>query len=82
MTAGVGYLRNLIRSKGYVVGAFFDGKLKGFASVEPAVFGTVAKYMSLSNIHVSRDLRRQRIGEELFALTKKWAKEHGEEKEV
>ena len=77
---GVAYLRNLIQSKGYVVGAFYDGKLKGFASVEPVIFGTDAKYMVLSNIHISQDMRRQGIGKELFALTKKWAKEHGAEK--
>ena len=77
---GVDYLRALIRSKGYVVGAFFDGKLKGFASVEPVIFGTEAKYMTLSNIHVSQDMRRHGIGKELLTLTKKWAKEHGAEK--
>ena len=76
----VNYLRNLIESKGYVVGAFFEGKLKGFASVEPALFGTDAKYMNLSNLHISQDMRRQGMGRELFALTKKWAKEHGAEK--
>ena len=77
---GVAYLRNLIQSKGYVVGAFYDGKLKGFASVEPVIFGTDAKYMVLSNIHISQDMRRQGIGKELFALAKMWAKERGAEK--
>ena len=77
---GVDYLRNLIKSKGYVVGAFFDGKLKGFASVEPVIFGTTAKYMDLSNIHISQDMRRQGIGKELFILAKRWAKERGAEK--
>lgn len=77
---GIDYLRNLIKSNGYVVGAFFDGQLKGFASVEPAVFGTHARYMNLSNIHISQDMRRQGIGKELFALSKKWAQEHGAEK--
>ena len=77
---GIDYLRNLIQSTGYVVGAFYDGKLKGFASVEPVIFGTDAKYMVLSNIHISQDMRRQGIGKELFALAKMWAKEHGAEK--
>ena len=76
----VEYLRNLIKSNGYAVGAFLDVKLKGFASVDPAIFGTNAKYMNLSNIHISQDARRMGIGKELFALTKKWAKEHGAEK--
>ena len=69
-------VKNLIKSDGYVVGAFFQGHLKGFASVESAVFGTHAKYIDLSNIHISQDMRRQGIGKELFALAKKWAREH------
>lgn len=77
---GVDYLKNLIRLEGYVVGAFFDGKLKGFASVEPDIFGATAKYMDLSNIHISQDMRRRGIGKALFILAKRWAKEHGAEK--
>ncbi|MGN0352941.1 MAG: GNAT family N-acetyltransferase [Roseburia sp.] len=77
---GVQYLKNLINSNGYVVGAFFNGQLKGFASVEPAIFGNHAKYMDLSNIHVSQEMRGQGIGKELFRLAKKWAKEHHAEK--
>ena len=44
---GVDYLRNLIQSKGYVVGAFLDGKLKGWlgffdaAIIEPKPFESV-----------------------------------------
>lgn len=77
---GVQYLKNLINSGGYVVGAFCDGHLKGFASVEPAIFGTHAKYVDLSNIHVSQDMRGQGIGRELFILAKKWAKDMQAEK--
>ena len=77
---GVDYLKNLLKLEGYVVGAFFDGKLKGFASVEPVIFGATAKYMDLSNIHISQDMRRQGIGKELFVLAKRWAKERGAEK--
>ena len=36
--------------------------------------------MDLSNIHVSRDMRRQGIGRELFSLAKQWAREHMAEK--
>ena len=76
---GVQYLKNLIKSNGYVIGAFYNGQLKGFTSVEPVIFGTHAKYMDLSNIHVSRDMRGQGIGKELFNLAKKWAKvQHAE----
>lgn len=74
------YLKNLINSGGYVVAAFCNGQLKGFTSVNPAIFGIDAKYMELSNIHVSQDMRGQGIGKELFDLTKKWAKKHGAEK--
>lgn len=77
---GVKYLKNLIKSNGYVIGAFYNGQLKGFASVEPVIFGTHAKYMDLSNIHVSRDMREQGIGKELFSLAKKWAKAQHAEK--
>ena len=77
---GVQYLKSLIESKGYVIGAFYNGQLKGFASVEPVIFGTSAKYMDLSNIHVSQDMRRNGIGNELFILAKKWEKEQHAEK--
>ena len=76
----VQYLKNLINSNGYVAGAFYKGQLKGFTSVNPAIFGIDAKYMDLSSIHVSRDMRGQGIGKELFELAKKWAKKHGAEK--
>lgn len=78
--AGILYLKSLIDAGGYVVGAFCDGHLKGFMSVEPDLFGTDAGYMDLSNIHVSRDMRGQGIGRELFMSAKKWAKEHGADK--
>lgn len=77
---GAEYLRQLIISGGYVLGAFCERKLKGFVSVEPAIFGANTKYMNLSNIHVSRDMRGQGIGKELFCLAKKWAKSHNAEK--
>lgn len=76
----VQYLKELINGNGYVVGAFFNGQLKGFASVDSAIFGNRAKYMDLSNIHVSQDMRGQGIGKELFHLAKKWAKEQQAEK--
>lgn len=77
---GVEYLRQLIISGGYAAGAFYEEKLKGFVSVEPAIFGTHTKYMDLSNIHVSQDMRGRGIGKELFYMAKKWAKVHNAEK--
>lgn len=78
--SGVNYLKRVITCCGYVVGAFCDGQLKGFMSVEPEIFGNNFKYMCLSNIHVSKDMRAMGIGKELFRLAKKWAKEHNAEK--
>lgn len=77
---GIEYLKNLIESGGYAVGAFLNGQLKGFVSVEPEMFGTNAKYLILSNIHISREMRGCGIGKELFSLAKKWAKSKGAEK--
>lgn len=77
---GILYLKKIIQLKGYVVAAFSNGQLKGFASVDPTIFGTHAKYMDLSNIHVSKDMRGHGIGKELFLLAKKWAKDHQAEK--
>lgn len=77
---GVEYLRGLIRAGGYAVGAFCDGKLKGFASVENAFFGTHDRYMDLSNIHVSREMRGKGIGRTLFNMAKEWAKDRNADK--
>lgn len=41
------------------------------------MFGTNTRYIILSNIHVSLDMRGQGIGQELFSLAKKWAKSNG-----
>lgn len=76
----VRYLRNLIQIKGFIVGAFSSGQLKGFASVEPALFGSEKEYADLSNIHVSQDMRGKGIGRELFCLAKKSAKDSGAKK--
>lgn len=78
--SGVDYLKNLIASGGYAVGAFYNGQLKGFMSVEAKIFGNYFRYIDLSNIHVSREMRGLGIGKELFRLAKKWAKEHNAEK--
>lgn len=72
-------LRNTVASGGVVYGAF-DGKaLKGFASVEPRLFGGEQKYLDLSCIHVSRDKRGKGIGRALFERACGWAREHGAE---
>lgn len=73
-------LRNTVTEGGVVFGAFIDGLLKGFSSVEPALFGKSKEYLDLSSIHVSEDARSKGIGKELFRLSKEWAKGHGARK--
>ncbi len=70
-------LKHTLESGGFVYGAFLRGDLKGFVSVEPVLFGGKRKYLDLSCIHVSEDMRGQGIGKVLFEAAKKWAKEAG-----
>ena len=53
----VSCLRNTVATGGLVCAAFYDGVLKGFVSVEPKLFGGDHKYLDLSSIHVSEDMR-------------------------
>lgn len=73
-------LRNTISSGGFVYGAFSDGKLKGFASVEAELFGGEHRYLDLTSIHVSADMRGKGIGRALFTAARAWAKAHSAEK--
>lgn len=73
-------LRNTIVTGGFVYAAFYNGTLKGFTSVESVLFGGEQKYMELSSIHVSEDMRNKGIGAELFLAAKAWAKEKGAKK--
>ena len=70
-------LKHTIAVGGFVYAAFYDNILKGFVSVEPDLFGGVHRYLDLSAIHVSEDMRGKGIGKNLFAAAKEWAKEHG-----
>ena len=76
----VSCLKNTIQSGGFVYGAFDSGKLKGFVSVEPGLFGGIQNYLDLSSIHISQDMRNKGVGAELFLAAKGWAKEHGARK--
>lgn len=76
----VGCLKNTVSSGGFVYAAFCDGCLKGFVSVEPVLFGGEQRYLDLSSIHVSEDMRGKGIGKSLFLAAKEWAKENGAEK--
>lgn len=73
-------LKHTVRTGGIVYGAFYEGKLKGFAAVLPEIFGGENKYIDLAAIHVSQDMRGTGIGTALFKEAKRWAKEKGAEK--
>jgi len=73
-------LKNTISTGGVVYAAFQDSVLKGFASVEPDFFGGENKYLDLSSIHVSEDVRNAGIGALLFRLAKEWARVRGARK--
>lgn len=73
-------LKNTVATGGFVYAAFRDCTLKGFVSVEPELFGGEHKYLDLSSIHVSEDMRDKGIGTALFLASKDWAKAHGAKK--
>lgn len=73
-------LRNTLATGGVVYGAFQDGKLKGFASVESKFFGSAGQYLELSSIHVSEDCRGCGTGRKLMEAACDWAKEKGAKK--
>lgn len=70
-------LKNTIQTGGFVYGAFGSDQLKGFVSVESNLFGKEQRYLDLSSLHVSEDMRGQKIGKSLFFAAKKWAKQKG-----
>lgn len=70
-------LKSTISSGGFVYAAFYNNDLKGFVSVESDLFGGEHRYLDLSSIHVSEDMRGKGIGKHLFLSAKTWAKEHG-----
>lgn len=76
----VSCLKNTVKNGGFVYGAFYDGVLKGFVSVEADIFGEEQGYMDLSSIHVSEDMRGKGIGKALFHAAKEWAKGKGTKK--
>lgn len=73
-------LQNTVRTGGFVLGAFSDGELKGFISVENGLFGGENRYFDLSSLHVSEDMRRKGIGKALFTAAAAWARDRGAKK--
>lgn len=73
-------LVHTLQTGGAVFGAFVDGILKGFTSVEAPPWGPRGEYRDLSSLHVSADCRGHGMGTVLFRLAAGWAKEQGGEK--
>ncbi len=73
-------LRNTVSTNGAVYGAFVDGQLKGWASVEGEFLGSGKQYLDLSSMHVSEDCRRNGLGRKLMERAALFAKERGAEK--
>lgn len=73
-------LKNTVQTGGFVYGAFCQGSLKGFVSVEPDFFGGEQRYLDLSSIHVSQDMRGSGIGRSLFQAARQWAGKRGARK--
>lgn len=76
----VKHLKNTLKTKGVVYGAFLNNKLKGFASVEYDFIDKNKEYFDLSSLHVSKDMRGCGIGKTLFEMAAKWAKNSGAKK--
>ncbi len=70
-------LKHTAATGGFVSAAFSDHCLKGFVSVESSLFGGEQKYLDLTSIHVSEDMRGMGIGKALFLSAKEWAKNMG-----
>lgn len=75
----VSCLKHTVRTGGFLCGAFQNGQLKGFVSVESGFLDGPCRYMDLSSIHVSEDVRGQGIGSRLFYAAKQWARGQGGE---
>ncbi len=76
----VSCLKHTVSSGGFVYGAFCDKKLKGFVSVEAELFGGEEKYLDVTSIHTSEDMRGKGIGRALFHSAKDWARKRGAKK--
>lgn len=74
------YLQRTVDTGGAVFGAFQNGILKGFASIEGTPMGVNGDYLDLSSLHVSADMRRNGIGRTLFFKAAEWARAHGAKK--
>jgi ribosomal protein S18 acetylase RimI-like enzyme len=76
----VNCLKHTATTGGAIFGAFKDGILVGFSSLENEPFGKKQEYLQLSNIHVSYKHRGCGIGKELFRISADRARESGAKK--
>ncbi len=74
-----GCLRGTLAGGGRVWGAFVDGRLKGFLSVEGELVGSRGQYADLTSIHISADARGKGLGRKLFRLAEEFARQLGAE---
>lgn len=73
-------LQDTITNNGLVYGAFVDCQLKGFVSVDGQLLDDKEKYIDLTSLHVSKDMRGTGIGRHLFNYAKLWASQKGAHK--
>jgi len=76
----VAALRDTAARGGLVMGAFCGGALKGFVSAEPELTGGAQRYIDMTNLHVSEDMRGRGLGRALFLAAKSWAGQRGARK--
>jgi ribosomal protein S18 acetylase RimI-like enzyme len=73
-------LRHTVSSGGKAAGAFRNGRVIGFLSVENEFFGSKRQYLQLSNLHVSYESRGQGVGKKLFENACRTARDLGAKK--
>ncbi len=73
-------LRGTIAAGGKVYGAYEEGKLIGFCSVEHERFGSKNQYVQLTSLHVSYEKRGSGIGRRLFEAARITAASFGAKK--
>lgn len=73
-------LVHTVENGGVVIGAFEEGILKGFVSVEADRLGREGEYRDLTSLHVSEDRRGRGIGKTLFLRAAEWARQNGGKK--
>jgi len=71
---------NIIKDNGFVIGAYENKNLIGFACLLIEVFGTKIQYLELKYLFISKGYRDKGIGRKLFLLCVEKAKKMGVKK--